>query len=141
MVLGSKSGLLTSTSLFPVDGSITTTAPLLSPNALMQCSEDWHSVDTTVSPVFFSLRTDSSSASEKKEWEVRRVSSPLIPDRFFHWYHNPQHGRTYWNMDNYVSQFHPHLHWSAPKSVRQKTGSYLVLHGRKRNPVWYCKGC
>ena len=34
-------------------------------------------------------------------------------------------------MDNYVSQFHPHLHWSAPKSVRQKTGSYLVLHGRK----------
>ena len=42
-------------------------------------------------------------------------------------------------MDNYVSQFHPHLHWSAPKSVRQKTGSYLVLHGRKRNPVWYCK--
>lgn len=34
MVLGSKSGLLTSTSLFPVDGSITTTAPLLSPNAL-----------------------------------------------------------------------------------------------------------
>ena len=31
-------------------------------------------------------------------------------------------------MDNYVSQFHPHLHWSAPKSVRQKTGSYLVLH-------------
>lgn len=33
-------------------------------------------------------------------------------------------------MDNYVSQFHPHLHWSAPKSVRQKTGSYLVLHGQ-----------
>ena len=38
-------------------------------------------------------------------------------------------------MDNYVSQFHPHLHWSAPKSVRQKTGSYLVLHGRKRNKI------
>lgn len=136
-IAGSKSNLLASTNFFGRWFHYHNMPLFCHPMHLADILSDWHSGVNLSSPVFFSLRTDSSS-SEKVE--VRRVSLRLWFQTLFHCYHNPQHGR-YVDMNNCdQSRFHPHTYIGLPLNLsvrRRDLTSYYTIEGI----IIIAKGC